>query len=68
MFHKRLLLVFALLALVFMALPITFVSPIAVQAVRAADPIAVYGAYATPLEEPWPNVIHQALLGAQKKG
>jgi basic membrane lipoprotein Med (substrate-binding protein (PBP1-ABC) superfamily) len=68
MFLKRLLLVLALLTLVLMALPIATVSPIAVQAVRAADPIAVFGAYATPLEEPWPNVIHQALLGAQKKG
>jgi basic membrane protein A len=62
MFHKRLFLIFALLL---MALPITVTSP---SAVRAADPIVVFGAYATPLEEPWPNVIHQALLAAQKKG
>lgn len=37
-------------------------------AVRAADKVLVFGAYATPLEEPWPNVIHQALLAAEKKG
>ncbi|MBX3064706.1 MAG: BMP family protein [Anaerolineae bacterium] len=28
----------------------------------------VFGAYATPLEEPWPNVIHQALTAAQEAG
>lgn len=40
----------------------------AAQPARGADPVVVFGAYATPLEEPWPNVIHQALLAAQKKG
>ena len=30
--------------------------------------LKVFGAYATPLEEPWDNVIHTALLAAQTKG
>ncbi len=30
--------------------------------------IKVFGAYATPLEEPWDNVIHNALLAAQDRG
>jgi basic membrane protein A and related proteins len=55
---RRLLLVLALVA----------VSSISLRAARAADPVLVFGAYATPLEEPWPNVIHQALLAAEKKG
>jgi basic membrane lipoprotein Med (substrate-binding protein (PBP1-ABC) superfamily) len=35
---------------------------------RAQDKMLVYGIYATPLEEPWPNVIHQALLAAEAAG
>lgn len=35
---------------------------------QAQDKLVVYGIYATPLEEPWPNVIHQALLAAEKDG
>lgn len=34
----------------------------------AQDKLSVYGIYATPLEEPWPNVIHQALLAAEAAG
>lgn len=30
--------------------------------------LKVFGAYATPLEEPWDNVIHNALLAAQERG
>ena len=30
--------------------------------------VAVFGAYATPIEEPWDGVIHQALLAAQAAG
>jgi basic membrane protein A and related proteins len=30
--------------------------------------LKVVGAYATPLEEPWDNVIHTALLAAQERG
>ena len=33
-----------------------------------AKKLKVFGAYATPLEEPWDNVIHTALLAAQTKG
>ena len=40
---------------------------VALVPVSAQDaPIAVFGAYATPIEEPWDGVIHQALLAAQK--
>ena len=34
----------------------------------AAGKITVFGAYATPLEEPWDRVIHNALLDAQTRG
>lgn len=62
MLRKRLLLTLVLL--------LTLAPMIGVQtpAVHAADVPVVFGAYATPLEEPWPNVIHQALLAAEKKG
>jgi basic membrane protein A and related proteins len=61
MFRKRFLLIAALaLAVVSIHIPS--------QVTRAADKPLVFGAYATPLEEPWPNVIHQALLAAEKKG
>jgi basic membrane protein A and related proteins len=62
MVHRRLLLVLVL------ALALAAVSNVQGSAVRAADKPLVFGAYATPLEEPWPNVIHQALLAAEKKG
>lgn len=54
--------------LIFAALVLAVISlPIGVPA-HAADKPLVYGIYATPLEEPWPNVIHQALLAAEKDG
>ena len=34
----------------------------------AGSPLKVFGAYATPLEEPWDGVIHQALMGAKDAG
>ena len=37
-------------------------------AAQAQDKPLVVGIYATPLEEPWPNVIHQALLAAETAG
>jgi len=64
MFHAPKLL---RLSLIF-ALVVVALSFSAGRAVRAADKVEVFGAYATPLEEPWPNVIHQALLAASKKG
>jgi basic membrane protein A len=33
-----------------------------------AKKLTVFGAYATPLEEPWDNVIHVALTAAQARG
>jgi basic membrane lipoprotein Med (substrate-binding protein (PBP1-ABC) superfamily) len=33
-----------------------------------ARTLTVFGAYATPLEEPWDNVIHTALQAAQERG
>src|SRR5882757_979313 len=41
--------------------------PVSAQA-ATPEPIAVFGAYATPIEEPWDGVIHQALLKAQAAG
>src|SRR5664279_944628 len=41
--------------------------PVSAQA-ATPQPIAVFGAYATPIEEPWDGVIHQALLAAQAAG
>jgi len=32
------------------------------------DKISVFGAYATPIEEPWDGVIHNALLKAKEEG
>jgi len=62
MFNKRLLLILALL------FAVTPLASVWTTPVRAADPVLVFGVYGTPLEEPWPNVIHQALLAAEKRG
>jgi basic membrane protein A and related proteins len=32
------------------------------------EPLVVFGAFATPIEEPWDGVIHAALLAAQEEG
>ncbi|MCA9839483.1 MAG: hypothetical protein KC422_21415, partial [Trueperaceae bacterium] len=34
----------------------------------AQEPLKVFAAYATAIEEPWDGVIHQALLAAQEAG
>jgi basic membrane protein A and related proteins len=36
--------------------------------IYAQDPVKVFGAYATAIEEPWDGVIHSALLKAQEAG
>lgn len=36
--------------------------------IHAQDPLKVFGAYATAIEEPWDGVIHSALLKAQEAG
>jgi basic membrane protein A and related proteins len=36
--------------------------------IYAQDPLKVFGAYATAIEEPWDGVIHSALLNAQESG
>jgi basic membrane protein A len=38
------------------------------EPVKAAPKIKVFGAFATPIEEPWDGVIHQALLKAKDAG
>jgi basic membrane protein A len=49
--------------------PATVQVQVAVTATPApARVLKVFGAYATPLEEPWDNVIHTALMAAQAKG
>ncbi len=42
-------------------------APISAQE-ATPEPLAVFGAYATPIEEPWDGVIHQALLKAEAAG
>lgn len=43
--------------------------PVEITATAApAKVIKVFGAYATPLEEPWDNVIHTALMAAKDRG
>ena len=43
--------------------------PVEITATPApAKKLKVFGAYATPLEEPWDNVIHTALQAAMTKG
>lgn len=37
-------------------------------AAPASGKLKVFGAYATPLEEPWDNVIHSALTAAKERG
>jgi basic membrane lipoprotein Med (substrate-binding protein (PBP1-ABC) superfamily) len=37
-------------------------------ATGGGDRLTVYGAYATPIEEPWDGIIHTALQAAQKDG
>ncbi len=41
-----------------------FLMPVSAQ----EEPLVVFGAYATPIEEPWDGVIHAALLAAQEAG
>lgn len=52
------------LFLVVLAFPLTF----ALAQAATPEPLSVFGAYATPIEEPWDGVIHQALLAAQAAG
>jgi basic membrane protein A len=49
--------------------PSTVQVPVEITATPApAKVLKVFGAYATPLEEPWDNVIHTALNAAQTSG
>jgi basic membrane lipoprotein Med (substrate-binding protein (PBP1-ABC) superfamily) len=41
---------------------------LAAPVVAQEEPLAVFGAFATPIEEPWDGVIHSALLAAQEAG
>lgn len=52
-----------------LALCLLLVLSIGVLPTSAQDePLVVFGAYATPIEEPWDGVIHAALLKAQEAG
>src|SRR5439155_20132195 len=46
----------------------TVASTIVTATPAPAKKLKVFGAYATPLEEPWDNVIHTALQAAMGKG
>ena len=53
----------------FLLVLVAVVSLVPVSAQEATpEPLAVFGAYATPIEEPWDGVIHAALLKAQAAG
>lgn len=43
-------------------------SVLALLPVHAQEPLKVFGAFATPIEEPWDGVIHAALTKAQEDG
>jgi basic membrane lipoprotein Med (substrate-binding protein (PBP1-ABC) superfamily) len=43
-------------------------APVAVAQSPAAEPIPVFGAFATQIEEPWDGVIHAALLAEEAAG
>lgn len=54
-----------------MALPLLFVIllfSVLMPAAAQDEPLVVFGAYATPIEEPWDGVIHAALTKAQDDG
>ncbi|MGH8245297.1 MAG: BMP family protein, partial [Gammaproteobacteria bacterium] len=57
-------------ALLIVALVLAACQPAATPTPAPAGPEAlkVFGAFATPIEEPWDGVIHSALLEAQNKG
>lgn len=43
-------------------------SLVSLAAAQDDEPLVVFGAFATPIEEPWDGVIHAALLAAQEEG
>ncbi|MEP7290672.1 MAG: BMP family protein [Chloroflexota bacterium] len=52
-----------------LCLLLTIAAVFSLAPVSAQDePLVVFGAFATPIEEPWDGVIHQALLAAQEAG
>ncbi len=51
----------------FVVIAALLIAPVSAQD-ATPEPIAVFGAYATPIEEPWDGVIHQALLAAEAAG
>src|SRR5215211_9480716 len=55
--------------LIALCLLLTIVAGFSLVPVSAQDdPLSVFGAFATPIEEPWDGVIHAALLAAQEAG
>ena len=55
-------------ALIGSAALIALAAPAAVAQSPAAEPIPVFGAFATQIEEPWDGVIHSALLAEEAAG
>jgi len=66
MLRRQLPIVLSLLAA--FALASSACATAATPAPAASGRLKVFGAYATPLEEPWDNVIHSALLAAKDQG
>ena len=55
--------------LIALCLLLTAVAVFSLMPASAQDePLVVFGAFATPIEEPWDGVIHSALLAAQEAG
>ena len=53
---------------VLLALAVTVAAMLSATASAAPAPLKVFGAFATPIEEPWDGVIHAALTRADKAG
>ncbi|HLU10879.1 MAG TPA: BMP family protein [Oceanobacillus sp.] len=47
---------------------VTALMVLGISAGAQDEPLLVFGAYATPIEEPWDGVIHAALVAAQEDG
>lgn len=70
MFKRFVLSVFIIIAVLVLGIACT--APPAAQPAEPTEagptPLQVFGAFATPIEEPWDGVIHSALLEAEENG
>jgi basic membrane lipoprotein Med (substrate-binding protein (PBP1-ABC) superfamily) len=66
--RRRARLTLAAVLLLALALTATILAGGSASAAPAAKKLKVFGAFATPIEEPWDGVIHSALTKAKKAG